>query len=153
MCLRHLDGRYTQFRLGCATQMAIADAKRARKVTDLGARERIFFDSGDCGTDQARDGVNSGQSRRAFRAATQAGSISLGLGGRGAGKEAQILRLRGPRRADRTAVNTGRQHCGEQAPVEAAITGAQGAQAAGGVKDHASRLVPPAGKYSPFSDL
>ena len=58
-----------------------------------------------------------------LRAAAQAGSQPILLGGRGALEVAHIVLVRWPCRADWPAVDAGREHAGKEAAIEASVAG------------------------------
>src|SRR6185369_12171556 len=83
------------------------------------------------------------RSWRGLRTAALARSEPGSLGRRGAGIEVDILQLRGRRRADGAAVDTGRAHADEEAPVEAPVAAAHRRITAVAIELHAGSVAQP----------
>src|SRR5690606_31789411 len=75
------------------------------------------------------------------------------LGRRGRRIEGDVLRLRGPRRTDRPAVDAGGPHADEDPAVEPRVAGLQGAVAGVMIEVHAARIDAGRAGVSRFSDI
>ena len=88
-----------------------------------------------------------------FGPAPQARPEASRFGRRRAREEAAIAGVRGLRRAHRPAVDPGRAHADEEAPVEARIMSLEGPVALIGVEVHGAIIARTGGRGSPFSDM
>src|SRR5690606_32012402 len=70
----------------------------------------------------------------------------------GTREEAAVGGLRGPRRADRPAVDAGRRDADEKDAVEARVAGSQGLVEGGGVVEHGAKIARRSARNQPFSD-
>src|SRR6185437_3608393 len=93
----------------------------------------------------SRVGELSGRQRR--------GPVSSLLRRGGTGYESAIRQLRRTGRADRPAVDAGRSHTGEEAPVVAGVTRQYGPVASCVLQFHATQYSPAVLTVSRFSDL
>src|SRR5258706_5463546 len=121
MRLCKLDGRYADLALESTTQVSLADVELSRQVRHGATVERAGADANCCREGEARNGVDRRLARSELGAAAQAGAISRTLGRRGGHEEATMTRNRDSRRADRPAIDPGRDDADEEDAVEARI--------------------------------
>src|SRR5271166_1002499 len=81
--LSEFDRRDSEFSLGDAAQMPIADSKRCCEICNPATRQRMLFDSRYCSRYESRYRVDRSESRRALRSAAQTGPKALPLSARG----------------------------------------------------------------------
>src|SRR5258708_10484844 len=133
--------------------MPVADPQRSGKIADMCTGECMLFDAGHRGADQPAHGVDRGQSRRPFRAATQTRSESGAFRGRRIGIKAHIFAMRGTCRANRPAINMRRGDAHIKTAVKTSVARPDCAITSIRVEFHGARLALIGREYSPFSDL
>jgi len=123
-----------------APQVPIGNAQSPRHGFQAAVFQRAVFDQPRRGLSEARGRVHAGIAGRQLRPAAQAGPVPGGLGGRRARVEAAVLASRRLHRAHRAAVDPGRGHRDEEAPVEARVARAQRAVAGVGIERHGGSI-------------
>jgi hypothetical protein len=151
--LRELDGRHAELGLRDAAQVTVADAERCGEIADPRIRYRVLLDARDRRAGEPARRVDARKSRRPLRPAAQARAVARALRGGGTREKSHVLALRRPDRTDRPAIDAGRGHRREEAPVEAPITGPHCTKTSFCVEQHGARLAACGGEYSPFSDM
>ena len=151
--LRELDRRHAELGLGDAAQVPVADAERGREIADPRVRYRMFLDARDRRAGEPARRIDAREPGRPLRAAAQTGPVARALRGGGAREKSHVLPLRRPDRTDRPAIDAGRGYRGEEAAVEAPVTGAHCTKTSFRVEQHGARLAVGRGEYSPFSDM
>ena len=121
MRLRELDGGDAQLQLQCPAQLASADPEFAGETVHAASVERAGSDASRRQFCETRDRVDTGEARREFRPAAQAGTKAGAFGRCRIREEPPILAQRDACGTDGAAVNPGGRNADEEYAIEARI--------------------------------
>src|SRR5262245_9484525 len=122
MRLRKLEGRYADFALHGASQMAFTDAQFVRELRDAPAVECAASDAVCGDVRESRNRVDDRSPRCKLGATAKTWSEPSAFCGGGRVEESTVVRVRDARRAHRAAIHARRRDADEKQPVEPRIS-------------------------------